>query len=277
MTLEELKSEVLALGFETELDGEGALLHAANRALLSIFTEREVTADHRFYRRKSLPSQYYPHIHHKGGEELSFSVFGRAVSFLFSGRGSVRISGKAGFDIELFGTVTKKVFIDGTATVTLHGAYDFDIYSFAVFDSKTSPDAEDIEFIGKFASYDIKRECPDFLAFHSAPTDGYGREISGARVLGSVLEVPRDFEGEIRLTYKRMPKLLRSDTVDGEIDLPAECTHLFPLLVASYLWLDDNPELSASYLALYREGMAAVRLFNKRRIASEYEDVLGWA
>ncbi|MBO7292424.1 MAG: hypothetical protein J6V07_00650, partial [Clostridia bacterium] len=58
--------------------------------------------------------------------------------------------------------------------------------------------------------------------------------------------------GCIRLTYRarlRIPEV-------GELPLTEEEASLLPLFCASYVYLDDDPDKAAFYLARFREGLA---------------------
>ena len=58
--------------------------------------------------------------------------------------------------------------------------------------------------------------------------------------------------------------------------MPEETRELLPLLVASYLWLDDDPEKAEYYRALYADGINILRRNVFRRLDNVYK-TNGWA
>jgi hypothetical protein len=105
--------------------------------------------------------------------------------------------------------------------------------------------------------------------------DGY--EINGARICADTLYLPSDFKGEVNILYKRRPEALCIDYPDAEIDIPRSTENLLPLLVASYLWLDDDPDKAQYYMQLYRDEMARLKRYIPSVIGGGYQDVTGWA
>jgi hypothetical protein len=49
-----------------------------------------------------------------------------------------------------------------------------------------------------------------------------------------------------------------------------------PLLVASYVWLDDEPAKASYYLSLYREQEALIKAEEKRLNPITIKNVNGW-
>ena len=125
--------------------------------------------------------------------------------------------------------------------------------------------------------YDLSEIDGRFLAFRTAPKCNQTQLIPGAFTYGSEAFIPRDYEGYIFLEYKRRPELISYSTTDAELDVAGECEHLLGILVASYLLLDGNEALADYYMNLYREGMASVKIYNRRAHNAEYTDTTGWA
>ena len=112
MTLNEIRDDVAALGFEGEIALSSAFTSALQRALGTVYTERGVYARLRLYQSMPRPSVYVDTIEHVGGEcdtvalccrSYSFEVFGdgyctirdddgeRTINFSGDGR---RVSGR---------------------------------------------------------------------------------------------------------------------------------------------------------------------------------------
>ena len=128
-----------------------------------------------------------------------------------------------------------------------------------------------------FYEIDLKKSDPRFLAF-SAPVKNEREElIFGAVTEGSRVLIPNEYEGEIKISYKRLPRKIEADELDSAVDVSPETEHLLPLRIAAYLLLDDNRELSEYYLSLYKSGLSALRANTKSTSAESYSDVLRWA
>ena len=106
---------------------------------------------------------------------------------------------------------------------------------------------------------DFSEKDNAFLGFPASPILGEASEggesallsegrdywIRGSTVL--FLRVPR----EVTVYYLRRPRPLTVDEREKELDIHPAAESLLPLLVASYLWLDDRGELATHYLKLY--------------------------
>ena len=280
MTLNELEREILALTFEDSLPSREAFISAANRALFEIHTERERKESLRIYKKSVKPCLHFEKISHTGGEIDEIKIQAKAISFTAVGVGTCVISdGLSTESVEFFGkeSVVKRLINSDSATVRFEGGFNFDIYNFAAFDCLFGESEEDIELYTPSVSYDMKKLAPLFLGFVGLPENSAGEVIEEIKIEGSFVTVPREYEGEIIISYKRLPnKILQSD-LDAPIDISEECSHLLALKCAAYLTLEDNEGLSDYYLNIYKNNMAVLNVYNKPRRASKYEDVLGWA
>ncbi len=112
--------------------------------------------------------------------------------------------------------------------------------------------------LGDKVMYDMTEEDPDFLAFAPSPVlppaDYHIFE-------GNKIILPNDGIA-YRIFYKR--KIPSYKESDGDKELPPddEAARLLPLMIAAEVYADEDAELSASCLALYRT--AASGIFGKR-------------
>ena len=60
------------------------------------------------------------------------------------------------------------------------------------------------------------------------------------------------------------------------IDLDEELSTLLPLLVASYIWLDDDADRAEYYMTLYRARAAEVAALERNHAPVNMKDVYGW-
>ena len=99
-----------------------------------------------------------------------------------------------------------------------------------------------------------------FLGFPASPILGEasGREESALLcegrdylIRGNTVLFLRDV-GNVTIYYLRRARTVTVDKKEESIDVHPAAESLLPLLVASYLWLDDRGELATHYLKLYQ-------------------------
>ncbi|MBO7170580.1 MAG: hypothetical protein J6W28_05320 [Clostridia bacterium] len=101
----------------------------------------------------------------------------------------------------------------------------------------------------------VGEEREDFLSFPSHPLSKDGRPLREGRdylVQNGTLRIAREACGELTVRYLHRPTPLTRDSMEEALDLLPMAEGLLPLLVASYLWLDDRGDLATHYLSLYR-------------------------
>ena len=275
MTLNELRTEVSALGFEPGADTDPLLISAANRALTMICAEIPTVKTLRAPACPCVPSYYLCHLHHSAGERTELTLVGRAYSFSVSGRGRFTEISKAGRLVREFDTKISdfRGFIDESVSIVFDGEYDFDVLELSAFDSVIGDALSDIPISVE------NRICPDeivddFFAFTELPRDSEGNIIRGARLDGREVLLPKDFCGAASIRYEARPRMISRNCT--AIDVSPSAVHLLPILTAYFVWLDDEPKLAESYLALYREMLASVKK-KSCRPSCEYLDATGWA
>ncbi len=278
MTLNELKNSVIDLGFEVGLDKDEMLIPALSRALHTIYQDRPRLKTVRLSAGRMGGRLLGEHIYHEGGEVIQYDLCGVAYSFRVSGLGSYIITAGAmreehSFDGEM---VEVRARLSAPGSIIFSGEYAYDIYSLAEFDSIRGPRPSDIPIYGEHRCYTLEEICPDFLGTHSLPRGRTGAIITGADISGGVMRLPYSYYGEVLLTYRRAPYVASGDDMEEEIDISREVEELLPLLVASYLWLDDDSDKAQYYMSLYRSGMATVQRAGSGEFASEYA-TNGWA
>ena len=117
---------------------------------------------------------------------------------------------------------------------------------------------------------------PNFVSFVNQIRGMNGEIIASIVANDGVLYVPRGFSGKILISYQRLPDTALAHEPDLQLDMPRELEHILPLLVASFLWLDDDEAKAQYYLALYRDLMNTVRRYGNRSIDTTYYGN-GWA
>ncbi len=278
MTYNELKDEVCALGFDTNTENSDILLSAVKRAVGTIYSERGVYKTLELYRPQNTVLSRTDVYFHTGGSVRNFETDAKAYSFKVSGNGSFSLT-------DALGTTTSEIsadcsvfrgFIVGGGTLSFSGEYSYTVYDLAFFGDIFGGAISDIPLLGSYHEYRMQDIVADFAAFASFASDASGEPITGASTLGDTLKIPEDHFGKIIITYKSKP-LPVTGNLDEVIPLPTGCEHLCPLLVAAYVWLDDDPEKAQYYMSLYREGMASVKVYSRTSVGGTYNDVTGWA
>jgi hypothetical protein len=72
---------------------------------------------------------------------------------------------------------------------------------------------------------------------------------------------------------------IKEMTIDDEsarIDLPEDVCQILPLLVASYVWLEDEPEKAETYKALFYSEAQKIKDFSSHTSAHLYDSDEGW-
>ena len=279
MTYKDLCNEITALGFETELESEERVLKAANRALMTIFTERPLYKKLTMFKRKLTPTIQIRTVSHVGGEDITIKYEGaKSYSFTTYGTGRCFIQGGSPIktvDFSEEGEIHRG-FLNGSGFLRFVGEYSYTVLDLAIFSETFSEKAEDIPTLSDFREYEMKKCCSDFLAFISPPTDEYGMTIEGATLKGGIMSIPESYSGKINLVYKSAPQKLTGN-LDEEIILPSGCEHLPALLASAYVWLDDEDDKAQYYMSLYREAMSAVKYYDRESFDNKYYNVNGWA
>lgn len=279
MTLTELKTSVLALGFENRIESDSALVSFANMALKMIFSECTITKTVKLYLFSQKPKLIFEDIVHTAGKEESFSLDGKAYSIELIGCGSFSVKCGADEFTYSFDTDGKtfKGFINGNATLTFFGEHSFYIKRIAVFESTSGPQVYTIPDADGRMSVDISEIFGDFLCFCGLPHDCRGKPVSCISMEDGKIVLPEGTCGEIYLTYRRSPAPISEKLPDAKIDIDCQYSHLLSLLTASFLCLECEPQTAEYYMSLYRDAISEVKRQHIRSVDNLYCDVVGWA
>ncbi len=274
MTVNELLIEEMALGFANTLELNATFLGAVNRAVREICNEDGEKKRLRILKNSPKPIKNIKKLVFNGDGEERITVFGKTLYFKLSGKGSYQINDtgeEKPFEIS-FGVV--KMHINPGDTLIFKGDVAYTVFDITVF--KDRLDLNDLP-TDPLVPYDINSLTDDFLSFSGTLRDERGFEIKDAQLSGSTVYIPREINGEFEVSYKRAAPTLTLDDGESEIDIPKEYLPLLPLLVAGYLWLDDEPEKAQYYTSLYKEGLQRTKYYKGFSSPSKYNDVLGWA
>ncbi len=279
MTLGELIAEVSSLGFDEKISCDTLFLTSLKRCLYQIFSEKKITGKTVLHKSRENIANLHHIMRYNGVDPISLPLEGSAVSFYTSGRGSyalVRGSHKHSFDFEGSSVQHAHVLNARGLKIVFSGDTPYTVSSFAVFKDSFAKDS-DVPFATPMKKYDMRILTDDFLSFDAAPKDSSGKVIDCASLEDGCILVDEKFEGDIYLTYRRLPHVSMSASEDREIDIPREHEHLLPVLMASYVYLDTDKEKATHYRELYSSFVSAEEKSFTRDTRSEYIDTNGWA
>lgn len=286
MTLTELGNEVKLLGFNSEeaID-RNLLISSANRALRELFTHRMITKTVKFSARGLVPKIYHSEIICKNGDPITIPIAGKSYSMRLCGKGYYSItSGKNTISNQFdTGPESKLVrgFIPSAGNIKFWGSFSFSVYDFSIYDESFSPLVTDIPDCVPTTEYDIREIYGDFMAFVSPARDRYGNIIEECTLHDGRLQISSKYRGEVHLTYRRLPAIIKEKKAEEEeeadIDLPSEYLYLFPLLVASYYWLDSDSSKANYYKNRYEERLSILDSCCYEELDTSYIDTNGWA
>lgn len=305
MTIQELYESVAQLGFETELEDNNRFYYAVNRALLQVNRIRPATS---IYKLNHFPLEnrltddtFEPVI--KDDEALVF-VADNAKSYYFecNGNGLAIIEKTA--DGETWETIKsidlvsengrfieyKGLILDGeeqylgTVRIKFSGDYVYYVQNVALYGGLLGAGAEKVPAYSKYIAYDLASLTDDFLSFVCPPivdaTRGKGFVLNDDYFVEgtSKILIPASTVGIFDVCYnRRITEVKASDDMETTvIDLDDDLVAVLPNLVASYIWVDDEPAKAEYYLTLYREQVAEIRAMKEPLSPVVYRNKNGW-
>lgn len=281
MTISELYKQVAQLGFEDSLEDDDRFYYAANRALLQVNKIRPAISRY-LINHKPLENQVAESTFEslEKEEDLTFQAVNvKSYYFEVDGNGVVYIElyNDATSSWEVISTIqlsSSKAFVayrgfiksggefvTGNVRLRFSGEFIYSVRNVAMYKNLYSNEVSDIPAYEPYTRYDIKQLVNDFMALCCPPIleDQQNKvlnqkyEIEG----NSIILLPYDNKGVYKVMYERRPKEIENhgDASNDEtlIDIDDELCSLMPILIASYVWIDDEPQKSEYYLSLYRE------------------------
>ena len=276
MTYNELKDQVAGLGFERTVADDDALLRATERALSIINLDVVQSRTARIYVRAPRLTKVYKTVYHNGGQTETYSLFGSAFSFRPHGDGEYTVSDEnATTHVKFYaGNGIVKGRISGRASITFSGDVDYVISSLASFDGGFDPSLSSVPEYKERREISLSDAIGDFASLAERPVYAEGKSSTPPTVSGDVLYVPFEYSGAVDVCYHPTPK---PPAKNGDaLDLPMGTEQLFPLLVASFIWLDDDAGKAQYYMALYRDGINRLGRVTPSKKSEKYI-TNGWA
>lgn len=305
MTIQELYESVAQLGFETELEDNNRFYYAVDRALLQVNRIRPATS---IYKLNHFPLEnrltddtFEPVI--KDDEALVF-VADNAKSYYFECNGNGLATIEKTADGETWETIKsidlvsengrfieyKGLILDGeeqylgTVRIKFSGDYVYYVQNVALYGGLLGVGAEKVPAYSKYIAYDLASLTDDFLSFVCPPivdaTRGKGFVLNDDYFVEgtSKILIPASTVGIFDVCYnRRITEVKASDDMETTIiDLDDDLAAVLPNLVASYIWVDDEPAKAEYYLTLYREQVAEIRAMKEPLSPVVYRNKNGW-
>lgn len=277
MTYNELKEQVASLGFERTVSDDNSLLRATERALSILRLDFPVTRTAKIYVRAPRLRSLYRAVLHNGGEWEELELFGTAFSFVPHGDGEYTVfENDIGTRVKFYAAngIVKGAFSGGRATIRFEGEVDYTVTSLASFDGGHAIDLSDVCEYGEQREIRLCERIGDFGAPAGMPVVLGKGGVGDVTIRADRLYVPFTFNGEIGIEYYPTPIPPKKD--GSPLDLPSGTEQLFPLLVSSFIWLDDDEGKAQYYMALYRDGVNRLLRITPSRKDGKYR-TNGWA
>ena len=145
----------------------------------------------------------------------------------------------------------------GTVIIEFVGDFAYTIRNLAMYHTLLSDEKERIPEINQLIQYDMSALIPDFHRFGSPPVIIHNGDVlfgSAYTIVGNRLALPQSGFGAYELEYIAKAQQINYDediTNSVYIELDEDLAALLPVLVASYIWLDDEPEKAQYYYNMY--------------------------
>ena len=200
MTLDELKNDVAALGFEGSIEDDDIFIASVNRALGLIYTDRPVSKTIIVHFDSPRISYKKEFIEHHSSEEITLTVRGKSLSFRTTGEGECLIKeADGGGSFVNFSTphpLTKRK-LKSEATLTFSGDFYYTVSNLVVFDDLLSQNIIDVREYSPRKEALPNEYCDDFRAFAGPPRNINGEIVKDAELRDGRISVPFEFKGDI--------------------------------------------------------------------------------
>lgn len=302
MKVSELYNQVAQLGFEDSLENDDRFYQAANRALFQVAALRpEVRVfvlKHKPLENKILSDISGPfekkeqlYFEAKNVKSYYFEADGKGMCYIekynetngeWEEKGDIPLESKINIFKSYYGFINSEC-TNCLVRLRFCGDYLYSVKNVAMYSDIYSDDEEDIPVFNEYTRYDISMMVDDFLALESPPIRYDGGFVKMGKHYdvesGKMLLISNEISGVFQVLYRHKPTRLESKVNADEdntiIDVDEELANLLPTLIASYVWLEDEPEKAQYYYSLYKELAYNVER-NTRKLAPVTITNNGW-
>ena len=276
MKLSYIEQALVDLNDGENIEYETTFITAANLALDHI--SRIVPEERTAYIQAVAPAVAFLGDVDTGGVYCEESV--RAIVLRATGRGKLLINGEQAAAWRSAGKYTDvRVYLEGAtdATISFEGVAG-SVKDLAVW-AHDYGSVDDIPVYGHTVRYDMRRVVSDYGGHACTPIDvATGREIRRCIVESPYIMLPPAYVGEASVIYRHRPLHITLDDVknDVDIDIAPEYEDLIPLCMAYYVWLEDEPNKAAFFLARFNEAASLARQSHRRPGSDTVISYNGW-
>jgi hypothetical protein len=302
MKVSELYKQVAQLGFETNLENDSRFYYALNRALLQVAKVLPKVVSYTINHRtipNLLGDQFTPVL--KKGNELVFEVNtpAKAVYFECDGKSGdvVAISQDNNgewSESEMQWSCTLNslngeykaysgIFRENKPVrLIFKGDYSFYVRNVALYEYVFSNIVRELPAYEAFTKYDMRDRVKDFLSFAAPPiTEADAKRMNQGYEIesDSTIILPHGDSGCYTVRYIKKPSEIAFGVGSNDertIDLSDELCSILPLLVASYVLLEDSPDMAGHYLMQYNERVAYLERDRRNYAPVNIYNANGW-
>lgn len=253
MTPIELERTVTRLGCNP-FDPE-EFTHLGTIALRRLYDDLKIKCHGVIYAHGIIPASDRPDVFHKGGENNSYPLTGKAFCAHLRGASPQVLvnTGEVTTNHLLPNghSVLKGFISNNMGIISFIGNYDYYVEHLYIFDQILTTDKTEIPEGGEFTVYGVKKYCPGFLSFASSLTDEKGNALECARADGDEIIVKSDYTGEIYFDYTRGPLSGIEYDDENEIDLEERYLPILVVLFLAYYFMDVDAAKGERYMEEY--------------------------
>lgn len=181
-------------------------------------------------------------------------------------------------------TPANKWYTHNNIRLRFTGDFAYNVRNVALYQILDSAEEKNIPSFGEYSRYNIAGFATDFSSLCYPPIQDGAEQFALGKdyaVEGKdTLLLPRSISGVYKVWYERKLEAIdtsgTAEALNKELDLDEDLAALMPLLVAGYVWLDDEPAKASYYLDLYREQEARIIAAEKRLNPVTIKNVYGW-
>ena len=301
MKVNECYKMVAQLGFEDSLESDERFVYTLNRALLQVANLRPATRAC-FINHAPLTNAIQQESHSPlRASDLVFECSDvKAYYFEACGNGDFYLDKKTADGwTEFYHKIVSTngifeprrgfikdgdAFVSGTVRMRFAGNFLWHVRNVAAYHDIVSDDDTKIPAFEAYTAYNIDAMVDDFLSLADPPIEANSFRQARQSVYdvenGRVILLARNAPGNYKVTYHHRPnEVIYANSVvddDTKIDLDEDLCALLPNLIASYVLLEDDPNMAQYYAALYNNAAMETKLAARNRKPVRVTNVTGW-
>ena len=176
-------------------------------------------------------------------------------------------------------------FCTGEVRLRFAGDYVYSYRNVALYRNLMGALETDIPACEAYTAYDMSILANKFLSLCRPPIvdDGTHKYLTGGEYdieNDRIILLPYDQPGVYKIRYNRQPAKIEDDGDpahnEADIDLDEDLCELLPLLIAAYVWADDEDAKAQYYLNNYNQQAAIIMAKARNTTPVRFRDTNGW-